>query len=95
MPVIFFWSSHRGYTSWTKKWDWLYAYFLLAMFSEKDSRAKKAYSEFISKQESEKIVKFYSRKNLSSILGDEDFKDRIKEKFKDLRFHKEIPESKN
>jgi len=34
----------------------------------------------------------YSKKNLASVLGDDDFKEWIKEKFQDFRFHLEIPE---
>ena len=44
-------------------------------------------------KESEEIEKFYSKKNLASVLGDDDFKEWIKEKFQDFRFHREIPES--
>ena len=91
----FLWSSHRAYRSRAQKWNWLYKDFVLAMFSEKESLARKTYTEFISKQESEEIEKFYSKKNLPSILGDEDFKDWIKDKFRGLRFHKEIPESRS
>lgn len=91
----FLWSSHRGYISRAKKWDWLSTSFLLAKFSQNDSQARKVYSDFISGQESEKILKFYARKNLPSILGDEEFKDLIKERFKELRFNKEIPESRS
>ncbi len=90
----FLWSSHKGYVSRSKKWDWLSTGFLLAMLSPKTGQARKAYGQFIGKQDSERILKFYARKNLPSILGDETFKDGIKEKFKELRFHKEIPESR-
>ena len=90
----FKWSSHKGYTSRAKKWDWLYKNFMLAMFSGKIGQAKKAYIEFVSQRESGEIDKFYSKKYLSSVLGDDDFKEWIKEKFQDLRFHREIPESR-
>ena len=90
----FKWSSHAGYASRAKKWDWLYKDFMLSMFSGKIGQAKKAYIEFISQKESEEITNFYSKKNLSSVLGDDDFKEWIKEKFQDLRFHREIPESR-
>ena len=89
----FRWSSHKGYTSRAKKWDWLYKEFLLTLFSEKSRQAKKTYMEFVLQKEPEAIAKFYSKKNLSSILGDDDFKEWIKEKFQDVRLHREIPES--
>ncbi len=90
----FLWSSHKGYVSRAKKWDWLYKDCLLAMFSNKRNLAMKAYAGFIKEFEPEEIKKFYSKKNLPSILGDEDFKEWIKDKFKNLRFNREIPESK-
>lgn len=90
----FKWSSHRGYISRAKKWEWLYKDFMLSMFSGKVRQAKKAYLEFVSQKESAEIEQFYSKKYLSSVLGDDDFQGWIKEKFQDLRFHPEIPESR-
>lgn len=90
----FRWSSHKGYCSSAKKWDWLYKDFLLAMFSDNQGHARKLYLEFMQEQESEKILNFYSKKNLSSILGNDGFKDWIREKFQDLRFKQDIPKSK-
>ena len=40
----------------------------------------------LEEQESKKIAAFYSKKNLSSILGDEGFKDWLKKYFQELRF---------
>ena len=90
----FKWSSHNGYTSRAKKWDWLYKDFMLTLFSRNIGEAKKAYIEFVSQKESEEIDKMYSKKNLSSVLGDDAFQEWVKEKFQDLRFHREIPESR-
>ncbi len=90
----FKWSSHRGYTSRAKKWNWLYKDFMLSMFSEKAGRAQKAYLEFVSQKEPEEIDTFYAKKKLPSLLGSDDFKEWVKEKFADLRFHREIPESR-
>lgn len=63
------------------------------MFSGKNKQAKKAYIEFVSQNESEEIEWFYSKKNLGSVLGDVDFKEWLKEKFQEFRFHKEMPEA--
>ena len=90
----FIWSSHKGYCSRAKKWDWLHKDFLLSMFSDNNSRAKKGYLGFMEQEESEDIEAFYSKKNLASILGDDAFKDWLKEKFQDLRLNPEIPASK-
>jgi len=88
------WSSHHGYVSRAKKWDWLHKDVLLAMLSPQRSRQKSAYMDFVSRGVSEEIEKFYSLKNLPSILGADTFKEWVKEQFDRLRFHPEIPESR-
>ncbi|MCK4839127.1 MAG: transposase [Desulfobulbaceae bacterium] len=90
----FIWSSHKGYCSRAKKWDWLHKFFLLSMFSEKITPAMRAYGEFMQAPEPEIIESFYAKKNLPSVLGDDFFKEWLKEKFQDLRFEKEIPAAK-
>ena len=88
------WSSHHGYMSSAKKWQWLNKAPLLAMLTDKKSRQKFAYIDFVSKGEPEEIKRFYSMKNLPSILGSDSFKEFIKEKFAYLGFRDEVPESK-
>jgi len=90
----FIWSSHKGYMDGARKWDWLYKDCLLAMFSKKSNQAMKVYADFIKEQVPKEIEHFYDKKNLPAILGDDDFKEWLKEKFKNLRFNKEIPEAK-
>jgi REP element-mobilizing transposase RayT len=90
----FAWSSHRGYLSAAKKWEWLHKDFLLTMLCEKKSGRKAAYGDFVSKGDPEEIERFYSLKNLPSVLGGDTFKDWLKEKFQHLCFHEEIPESR-
>lgn len=89
------WSSHHGYLSAAKKWGWLHKNFPLAMLSDKRSRQKTAYLDFVSQSEPKEIKRFYSLKNLPSVLGQDSFKAWVKEKFKDLSFQKEIPESRS
>lgn len=89
----FEWSSHKGYVSKAKKWEWLYKQFILTMFS-KDKRSKlTAYKRFISSGESPEFIKHYSKKNIPSIIGDKDFVKLIKERFSKKQKEKEIPES--
>ena len=90
----FAWSSHQGYISKAKKWEWLHKDFLLSMLSSKKSRCRSAYIDFVSQGEPEEIERFYSLKNLPSVLGSDSFKEWVKEKFNHLRFQKEIPESR-
>lgn len=90
----FFWSSHQGYVSSAKKWDWLERDFLLSMLCAKKTGQRAAYQDFVSLDESEEIERFYLLKNLPSVLGGTVFKDWLKEKFQHLGFQEEIPESR-
>ena len=90
-PKDFLWTSYQGYLSAARKWDWLEKEFLLSMFSERKTRRKAVYKNFLSQGEPEEIERFYSLKNLPSILGGDIFKDQIKEKVQPLRYNQEIP----
>jgi len=43
----YLWSSHPGYGSSAKKWDWLHKDFLLGMFDQDLYNAKKQYYSFV------------------------------------------------
>ena len=87
------WSSHKGYVSKAKKWEWLYKNYILGMFS-KDKRSQiTAYKRFISSEESEELIHYYSKKNMPSILGDKVFVKLLKDSFLKKKKEKEIPES--
>ncbi|MCL0041101.1 transposase, partial [Thermodesulfovibrionales bacterium] len=88
------WSSHQGYLSKSKKWAWLYKDFLLTMIATSKGQQQAAYVEFVSHGDSEEIERFYGLKNLPSILGGDSFKDWVKEKFNNLVFQQEVPESR-
>ena len=85
-------SSHHGYLSAAKSWDWLYKDFVLSMLSNK-SEAKKAYMRFMSMEDSQEIQKVFERKKLPSMLGGEDFIAWVKENFFASKKHRQVPES--
>ncbi len=88
------WSSHQGYLSQAKKWCWLQKDLLLALLATSPAKRRAAYIEFVSKGEPEEIERFYSLKNMPSILGSKPFKELIQEKFSNLLGRPEMPESK-
>ncbi|RMF92322.1 MAG: transposase [Candidatus Schekmanbacteria bacterium] len=88
------WDSHRGYVANDKRWDWLYTDILLSMFASKKNMAQEAYLEFVLKEESDEIKRFYSKKNMPSVLGGENFKEWVKLKFRHLLSNVEIPEAR-
>jgi len=88
------WSSHKGYLSSAKKWDWLYKDFVLSLFSNVKADSLKGYKAFISKETPEQIYQVLGRRNLPSVLGTEGFIEHIKGEFFEKKRHREIPESK-
>lgn len=89
------WSSHRGYVSCAKQWDWLERETLMAMLTAKKSQRKQAYLDFVAQSEPEEITAFYAMKKLSSLLGGEAFKDWVRNHFIDPELQREIPEAKS
>jgi len=88
------WSSHKGYFSGAKKWDWLHKNYVLAIFSKNKAESIRRYKQFVSKETLEEINQIFARRNLPAIIGQESFVDRIKEKFFLSKTHEEIPTSK-
>jgi REP element-mobilizing transposase RayT len=88
------WSSHQGYLSDAGKWDWLFKHFLLGMFSDQPRRARKEYLKFVQDEDSMAVLKFFSKKNLASIFGSENFVQWVKTKYHALKKNREVPQSR-
>jgi len=88
------WSSHKGYVSKSKDWNWLYKDFVLGMLDKNKNRQISSYKRFISMDDSDEIEQFFKKKHIPSILGDDSFVDKIKEKYFKEKQHVEVPESK-
>ena len=88
------WSSHRGYVTRAKEWGWLCKEQLLGMFSGGPAKAKRAYEEFVQLNDSPEVTTFFSKKNLASVFGSEDYLEWIKEAFYLKKKDDEVPESK-
>ncbi|MCK5604293.1 transposase [Candidatus Pacearchaeota archaeon] len=88
------WSSHNGYLSRQKKWDWLNKEFLLAIFAEDISRAKRLYLDFIKDGDSKDILGFFEKVNIPTVLGGDDFVNWVKGKFFTQKRDDNVPESK-
>lgn len=89
------WSSHHGYISRARKWQWLHKDLLLAMLTTVKSRQKSTYLDFVGSSSTEEVERFYSLKNLPSVLGSDAFKEAVKQKIVQLGFHQDIPELRN
>jgi len=89
------WSSHKGYISSSNKWDWLHKDFILSLFSRNRSERIKAYKEFVLMETPNKINRIFTRSKFPSMLGSENFINRMKEKLFHKKLHDEIPESRS
>jgi len=63
------WSSHKGYLSGAKKWDWLHKDFILSLFSKNEAESVRRYRQFVSKVILEEINQILARKKLTSVIG--------------------------
>jgi REP element-mobilizing transposase RayT len=88
------WSSHKGYISRAKKWDWLHKEFVLSMFSEDKTEGMKSYSHFVAMEDSEEITNVFQKKRWPSVLGTEDFVNSIRKRFFVHKADDEVPQSK-
>jgi len=87
------WSSHKGYMTESKKWNWLYKDFILAMVSSEKNDPRAAYMRFIARKDNEKTLKVFNSRKLPSYLGGKKFTEWVKETFFARKEHIEIPES--
>lgn len=91
---VYPWSSHKGYLSSAKNWDWLYKDFVFSLISKNRSARIKHYREFMEMDDSQEIIHHFSNKNTASVLGSDKFIEWIKGKYYPIKSDKEVPESK-
>ena len=87
-PEEYHWSSYRYFTSKEKSPPWLNIDFVLSMFDDNISKAKRLYKQFVLESigTEKDIIRLNTRKGL--VLGDNTFLETIIDKF----IHKEDPE---
>lgn len=88
------WSSHHGYISSAKKWNWLYKDFLLGMFSEDENKKRRQYRNFVQCEDSSVVSNFFDGKKAALFFGSEEYIEWIKSTFQQLQNHEEIPQSR-
>ncbi|MBW2195465.1 MAG: transposase [Deltaproteobacteria bacterium] len=88
------WSSHKGYISRAKKWDWISKDFMLSMLTMNKRQQRRAYRQFVAKENTEAIVRVFEGKRLPSLLGSDRFIDWVKDRFFKEKDHEEVPDSR-
>ena len=89
------WTSHLGYLSDAKEWEWLYKDFLLSLFSVEKNNSRRIYGSFVSKGTPEKINRIFGSKRLPSVLGSKSFLNWVKRSVAHEKRHQEVSESRN
>jgi putative transposase len=88
------WSSHRGYLSRGRRWNWLSKEFILGMFQKERGSGLEAYRRFIGEEDGADILRVFEGKKWPTILGGAGFVREIKERFFTRLQHREVPESR-
>ena len=87
----YIWSSHRGYLSKAKKWNWLYKSFVLQMLTAIKNHQLQAYKQLMSQEQDEDLIQVLDSKNLPSMFGSDKFVFWIKDKFFERKKDKQVP----
>lgn len=90
----FEWSSHKGYLSKARKWDWLHKHFILSMLVKAPKEQVARYRAFMGENEEEDLLRLLSLKKWPSMLGDSQFIEKLKNRFFEKKRHIEVPDSK-
>jgi putative transposase len=88
------WSSHKGYLSITRKWDWLYKNYILSMLSRNQKEWLRNYRRWVAVDEEDEVSKKISGVIWPVCLGPQEFIDQIKEKYGSGKINREIPSSR-
>ncbi|MEW6184738.1 MAG: transposase [Thermodesulfobacteriota bacterium] len=88
------WSSHQGYLSYAKRWDWLYREFPLSMLSKDRKDWRRAYNKFLMEDEGDRIIQIFQKNKNPSILGKVEYVNWVKNRFFEKKVHIEVPDSK-
>ncbi len=88
------WSSHKGYVSVAKKWDWLFKEYILMRLSKNRGDWLRYYRKWVSVEKEGEVSQAIGQERWPAVLGPKEFLDRIKEMFGPKKTNEEIPSSR-
>jgi hypothetical protein len=88
------WSSHQGYISISKKWDWLHKNYILSMLSKNRKNWLRYYRRWVSVEEKGEVSEKLNGKKWPVCLGPQTFVDWIKERYGDEKISRDVPSSR-
>ncbi len=88
------WSSHQGYLSIAKRWNWLHKHYILSLLSKNRKDGLRYYRKWVSVADEDEFSQTISGLKWPVCIGPQPFIDRIKEKYGSGKINKEIPSSR-
>ena len=88
------WSSHKGYLSVSKKWDWLYKDLIYRVLSQNKEEWVKRYRQFVSIKDDDEATHVLEGKRWPSVWGPPGFLDWIKGRYYESKADDEVPQSR-
>jgi len=88
------WSSHKGYTSIARKWDWLHKHYILSLVSKNRKDWLRYYKKWVAEDTEDEISQKIGGVKWPVCFGSQAFVDRIKEKYGAGKLDKEVPSSR-
>lgn len=87
------WSSHQGYISKLKNWNWLYKNYMLSIFSDHKKTQLEGYRKFMGLRDKTELLKMFEGVKWPLLFGSDEFICSMKEKYYKKKSNLEIPES--
>ena len=87
------WSSHAGYISNAKKWDWLHKDFILSLLTSDPALQVSAYKRFVYMDDSKELLGVLESPKWPPFIGGKQFLAWVKQTFFKNKREKEVPDS--
>lgn len=87
------WSSHPGYLSFDRQWDWLGKEVILSLLPGGHGDRIRIYREYMNVETPREILSVFEKKKLPPIMGGDDFMAWARKNFFDEKFDRRVPAS--
>ena len=91
-PDRYAWSSHKGYLSVSKKWDWLHKKFILSMLTEDRQLWLSRYRQFLATEKDDEVADVLEASKWPPFFGPKKFTDWVKSKYYAGKTNPEVPQ---
>jgi hypothetical protein len=88
------WSSHKGFVSVARKWDWLHKNHILSLLSKNRKAWIRNYRKWVAVETEDEVSQAVSRAKWPVCLGPQPFIDRIKETYGAGKLDREVQSSR-